>query len=132
MDNKNTEHVIATKIKKYKNIERKQKHRKSVKLHFGVSTNVPLPHMRTSCPHDMVGSRGVLAYDSSRAYRLQESSHGSWHSAFASIEIDQVLGLSGLILEWCSHFTPCCSCHELENGIAKKIMTAARSIKDIS
>ena len=25
----------------------------------GVSTNVPLPHMRTSCPHDKMGS-GVL------------------------------------------------------------------------
>ena len=27
----------------------------------GVSTNVPLPHMRTSCPHDKMGS-GVLVF----------------------------------------------------------------------
>ena len=45
----------------------------------GVSTNVPLPHMSTSCPHDKMGS-GVLV-----SALVEESSFGSWCSASASM-----------------------------------------------
>ena len=39
---------------------------------------------------------------------------------FISIEIGQVSSLHLLILEGCSHFTPCCNCHELKMALPSR------------
>ena len=50
-----------------------------------VSTTVPLPHMRTSCPHDIVGS-GPLGSTLGECKVTGVIMHGSWCSASASVK----------------------------------------------
>ena len=72
----------------------KMKNDKNDALTSGCQGQVPYqctpPHMRTSCPHDIVSS-GLLE-SMLVDVRLQESSHGRWCSALASVKGNQGQG----------------------------------------